>query len=400
MPGCASLPPPTGELAAAQQALARAAQADAEQYAGAEFAGARSSLSQAQAAMSAGRDEEARRLALVAAADADLAYARSRAASADATHLQKLREVAELQQRLGLDADPAVAVPPAPSDAAGNLAARLQALAADARLAGLADYERSVAMQSVTALDTLKGRKRAEAEAVAERRVRAAELAVYAQALQRDNDRLERTYSELQLEGSRREAAAARAEAERLRMEAQMRAEEAERLREQAAEQEQARQQAEQALEGATTQQVARVSAARDKELALAREEAELVAGAKLPPVRRDARGEVFTLGGDAFPAGSSTLTAAATASLKALAHYVDVSRASAVRIDGYTDSQGDAAANQALSQKRAEAVRRALGGSVRADVAGRGAASPVADNATAAGRAKNRRVEIVLTQK
>lgn len=234
--------------------------------------------------------------------------------------------------------------------------------------------------------------------------MRAAELAAYAQALQRDNDRLERSYSELQLEATRREAAAARAEADRLRMEAQMRAEETERLRQQAAEQEQARLQAEQALQGAASQQAAKVGVAREKELSLAREEAELLAGAKLPPSRRDARGEIFTLAGDAFASGQTTLTAKAAASLKALAHYIDVARATAVRIDGYTDNQGAAEANQALSQRRADAVRQALAaagaGAVRMDVAGHGAGSPVADNATAAGRAKNRRVVIVVTQR
>ncbi|TCZ83971.1 DUF4398 domain-containing protein, partial [Lysobacter sp. N42] len=38
--GCASLPPPTGELAAAGQAVARADSADADQYAAAEIAAA------------------------------------------------------------------------------------------------------------------------------------------------------------------------------------------------------------------------------------------------------------------------------------------------------------------------------------------------------------------------
>ncbi|HEY4559183.1 MAG TPA: DUF4398 domain-containing protein, partial [Lysobacter sp.] len=65
--GCASLPPPTGELAAAQQAVARASQGDAEQYAGAELARARAQLSQAQAAMSSGHEDDARNLALAAA---------------------------------------------------------------------------------------------------------------------------------------------------------------------------------------------------------------------------------------------------------------------------------------------------------------------------------------------
>ena len=401
---CATLPPPTGEVAAAQQSVARAAQADAEQYAGAEFAAAQSELSQAQAALSAGRDEEARRLALLADADADLAVARSRAAVADAAHAQRSREVAELQSQLQLDADAAAALPAAPADTAGNYAARLQALVADPRLAGLAELERAKAQQAIDALAAAKSKQRPAAEALAARRVRAAELAAYAQAVQRDNDRLERSFSELQLEATRREAAAARAEADRLRMEAQMQAEEAERLRQQAADQEAARVQAEQALQGAASQQAAKLDAAREKELALAREEAELVAGAKLPLSRRDARGEVFTLAGDAFPSGQSTLTAKAADSIAALAHYIDVARAAGVRVDGYTDDEGAADANQALSQRRADAVRKALvaGGAkqVRIDAAGHGASAPVADNATAAGRAKNRRVEIVVTQK
>ena len=402
--GCASLPPPTGELAAAQQAVARASQGDADQYAGAELARARAQLSQAQAAMSSSHEDDARNLALAAAAEADLAHARSRAAVAEAAHAQREREVAELQQRLGIDADVPATLPPSPAETVGNHASRLQAIAADTRLTGLAEFERAQARQAIDALATVKSRQRPAAEALVERRVRAAELAAYAQALQRDADRLERTYTELQLEATRREAAEARAEAERLRLEAQLRAEETERLREQAAVEEQARQEAEQALQGAATQQAAKLSAAREKELSLAREEAELVAGAKLPPMKRDSRGEVFTLAGDAFASGQATLTAGASGSMRALAHYLDVSRANAVRIEGHTDSQGDAAANQALSQRRADAVRKALvaggAGSVRIDAAGRGATQPVGDNGTAAGRAKNRRVEIIVTQK
>lgn len=399
---CASLPPPTGELAAAQQAVARAATADAEQYAAAELGAAQVGLSQAQAAMSAGREEDARKLALLAAADANLAYARSRAASASTAHAQRLAEVTALQQRLQLDADTAAfALPAAPLDATGNHAARLQALAADPRLSGFAALERLQAQQAVDAVSTARNRQRPDAEALAERRVRSAEIAAYAQAVERDNERLEREFRELQLEATRREAAAARAEAEQLRMEAQMRAEEAERLRQQALAEEQARQQVEQALEGATTVQAARAGAARDKELALARQEAELVAGAKLPPLKRDARGEVFILAGEAFASGQSTLSPAAAARLRALGSYIDVAGAESVRVEGHTDSQGDPAVNQGLSQRRAEAVRQALVGAgvpaVKVQASGRGASQPVADNGNAGGRAKNRRVEVIV---
>jgi outer membrane protein OmpA-like peptidoglycan-associated protein len=69
--------------------------------------------------------------------------------------------------------------------------------------------------------------------------------------------------------------------------------------------------------------------------------------------------------------------------------------------IEGHTDSTGAAAANQALSQARAEAVRDYL---VKKGVAadrlsakGYGATRPIGENKTAAGRDANRRVELTI---
>ncbi|MBJ9976658.1 OmpA family protein [Pseudomonas sp. S75] len=70
------------------------------------------------------------------------------------------------------------------------------------------------------------------------------------------------------------------------------------------------------------------------------------------------------------------------------------------LQIDGYTDDQGDAAHNQALSEGRAGAVMALLVTQGiepgRLSSAGLGAANPVADNGSPAGRAQNRRVELV----
>src|SRR5690606_6566402 len=77
--GCATLPPPTGELAAAEQAVLRAADADADQYAPEIVETARAELARAQAAMLAGENARARDLALGAAAAAMHARALSRA---------------------------------------------------------------------------------------------------------------------------------------------------------------------------------------------------------------------------------------------------------------------------------------------------------------------------------
>jgi len=73
------------------------------------------------------------------------------------------------------------------------------------------------------------------------------------------------------------------------------------------------------------------------------------------------------------------------------------------VRIEGHTDSIGSAAYNQALSIRRAESVFRYLVNQgvdpERLRVEGFGASQPVASNATEAGRAQNRRVELIPNQ-
>jgi len=94
--------------------------------------------------------------------------------------------------------------------------------------------------------------------------------------------------------------------------------------------------------------------------------------------------------------------TAKAAASLKALGLYLAALPERTVQVIGHTDNQGTAAANRSLSERRAQQVRAALvaAGVARSRISaeGRGADAPVADNRTAAGRAKNRRVEIVVT--
>jgi len=84
---------------------------------------------------------------------------------------------------------------------------------------------------------------------------------------------------------------------------------------------------------------------------------------------------------------------------LDQFAHGLDA--AMHVRVVGHTDSTGNDAINNPLSVERAQSVRDYLAGrgvaSSRVQTSGLGARSPVADNATEAGRAHNRRVEIFL---
>jgi outer membrane protein OmpA-like peptidoglycan-associated protein len=70
-------------------------------------------------------------------------------------------------------------------------------------------------------------------------------------------------------------------------------------------------------------------------------------------------------------------------------------------QVVGHTDSTGQPAYNQTLSQNRAQSVVSYLGGQgvayQRLAAEGRGSSQPIADNGTEAGRAQNRRVEIYL---
>ena len=69
--------------------------------------------------------------------------------------------------------------------------------------------------------------------------------------------------------------------------------------------------------------------------------------------------------------------------------------------VEGHTDSQGSAASNQELSDKRAQAVRDYLvSRGIAADRVksqGFGPGRPIGENTSAEGRANNRRVEIVV---
>jgi len=90
---------------------------------------------------------------------------------------------------------------------------------------------------------------------------------------------------------------------------------------------------------------------------------------------------------------GQSTVQSTA----KSLAAYPNAR----VSIEGHSDSTGNATSDQRTAEQRAEAVRAALfaGGvaSARLTSAGYGATRPIADNTTADGRSKNRRVELVV---
>jgi outer membrane protein OmpA-like peptidoglycan-associated protein len=113
-------------------------------------------------------------------------------------------------------------------------------------------------------------------------------------------------------------------------------------------------------------------------------------------------RGLVLTLGDVLFDAGTATLKAGAQPAIDRLAQFMRDYPERSVRIEGHTDSAGSEAANQSLSERRAQAVRAALVthglDAERIATLGYGEARPIADNDTPGGRQQNRRVEIVLS--
>jgi outer membrane protein OmpA-like peptidoglycan-associated protein len=100
------------------------------------------------------------------------------------------------------------------------------------------------------------------------------------------------------------------------------------------------------------------------------------------------------------FDTGKATIQADSENVLSEIVKLLQQTADLKLRVEGHTDSQGNAAANQALSEKRAQAVVAWLVShgvtNGRLAAKGLGPTEPVADNSTEDGRAKNRRVELV----
>jgi len=119
---------------------------------------------------------------------------------------------------------------------------------------------------------------------------------------------------------------------------------------------------------------------------------------APAPPARGT---KIAEIPGPNFAFDKATLTPAGRELVAAAAGILKQNPSTRVSVDGHTDSIGSDAYNQRLSERRARAVADALVADgiarSRLHVQGFGESKPVADNATAEGRAKNRRVEIVV---
>lgn len=348
---CSSGPPPR-EIAEARLALQDAKNANADQMAAREYDAALAHLRVAESTWNERKDAlTAMHWARLAEAEARQAQYRAEARNAD----EAVRRETERKRQ-------------------GELSVR------DAEIASL---------QARARTEAEKRTAEAEARAAADRRAAEDRLASQEAAAR------EREQARLDLEAR---LAAARTQAEREKATAEL-----ERTR---GELEASRKAAEDARKAAEAERKAQ----EDRSAEIARLQAEQLKTqeelrktlSQLATVREEARGLIVTLPGSIyFDVNKSDVKPAMRARLTEIARALATVPGQRVLVEGHTDSDGTSEYNLQLSRLRAQSVRSALveGGVSpdRIEAEGYGETRPVATNGTAAGKAQNRRVELVL---
>ncbi|MCH8337126.1 MAG: OmpA family protein [Proteobacteria bacterium] len=118
--------------------------------------------------------------------------------------------------------------------------------------------------------------------------------------------------------------------------------------------------------------------------------------------VFREGNNVILRLVGLSFDSGKSELRQSSFDLLTKVEKAIDVFPRSEILIEGHTDSYGGDESNQRLSQKRAESVQQYMINAMRIPsyrliATGFGETNPVANNETESGRARNRRIDIVI---
>ncbi len=120
--------------------------------------------------------------------------------------------------------------------------------------------------------------------------------------------------------------------------------------------------------------------------------------------VKTDARGTIISMSDILFDVDKATLTSDLKTSLAKIAGILTIYKDADVLVEGHTDNTGSAAHNQTLSERRAENVMNFMVEQgitqARLKSVGLGLSKPIADNTTKEGRAKNRRVDLVVMEK
>ncbi len=246
---------------------------------------------------------------------------------------------------------------------------------------------------------------------MADRRIQIARAMAERAQNEKIRNKLEDQRSAMLIKASQLEAARAREEAERARLLVATTAEEMQRAR---AEKESALAKEAKSARAAKlateeAQQARRLAESRASEADFARREADL-AGEQITSLtrqlenlqlRKTESGVVVTLGDVLFASGQTSLVEGARSSLEEVVDLLQTEPEKKIRVEGHTDSSGDAETNKELSQKRADAVRHALidlgVAADRITAIGMGEDFPIASNEDETGRARNRRVDVVL---
>ena len=118
--------------------------------------------------------------------------------------------------------------------------------------------------------------------------------------------------------------------------------------------------------------------------------------------VFREGNNVILRLVGLSFDSGESAIKQGSFDLLAKVEKAIDIFPRSELLIEGHTDSHGGDELNQKLSQERAESLQQYMINAMRIPsyrviATGFGETNPVANNETAAGRAKNRRIDIII---
>lgn len=289
----------------------------------------------------------------------------------------------------------------------------LSTLKSNQELAGYAPSALGEAERALRMAEQAQGNEHYRVHLIymAEKRIEIAKAMAEREQNEKARDELESYHSAMLIKASQLEAAQARAEAERARLLVATTTEEAERAR---AEKEQALQKEAESARAAVmaeeeAQQAHRLADSRASEAEFARREAELASMQVTSltrqlenlQLRQTESGVVVTLGDVLFASGQTSLVEGAHSSLEEVVDLLQTEPEKKIRVEGHTDSSGEAEANIELSQLRADAVRLALielgVAEDRITSAGMGEDFPIASNEDEEGQARNRRVDVIL---
>lgn len=246
---------------------------------------------------------------------------------------------------------------------------------------------------------------------MADRRIQIARAMAEREQHEQILDELKKQNSDMLIRASQLEADHARLDAEQARLLVATTAEDAERAREEKelAEQNEAESARAAQLSAEEANQARRLAESRASEAEFARLEADLASQQVTSltrqlenlQLRETESGVVVTLGDVLFASGQAQLVEGGRSSLEEVVDLLQTEPDKKIRVEGHTDSLGEADANLLLSEQRAQAVLDALVSlgvaSDRISSLGMGEDFPIASNEDEEGRARNRRVDVIL---